>query len=374
MTIEDTHFEFSTTPGVVIKKLKIKDDIEFDQVALRFTWRHVAQAFQNSRISWAEVVVGPSKMSILQGHDLMQLMARLDRALPADIAAVHFTDLQFPDQPWLKGNWKLDLTRDRNGSFRSATAAQTAGRGSVEVELTPESPEVVDFNFKSFQWPLPFAIRTPIESVEAEGKISYAELEVSNYSLSGPFGEIHGKVSGTADGGWKLGGILATDGVDVDSFLRVIAPPEKKEDASGAEIPSLIQGLASAVGQLSGKGADLQEAAENTVLTAKFDVRNAVLNGINLGFIATNPDANPEAGGGTTRFTKMDGALVVGGGKTTLREFHARAGALVASGQVEIADNNRIEGLLHVDLGSTRVLAPIRVRLHGTLNEAKFGR
>lgn len=371
--IEDSQFELSSNPGVLLKKVRVKEGIELDQVAIRFTWRHIAQAFQGSPIGWADVVVGPSKISLVQGHDLLQLLPRLERALPRSVGELHFSDLEFPDQPWLKGSWRLDLARERDGAFRKVMAAQSAGKGSVEIELTPESEEIFAFSFKSTQWPLPFAAHLPVEMAEAEGKISYAELQIPNYSLSGPFGEIHGSVNGVADSGWKIGGTMVSDGVDLDAFLRLIAPPERKEDLPASEVPSLVQGLASTTGRFEGKGRDLQAAAESSMLVAQFNVRNAVLNGINLGFIATNPAANPEAGEGTTRFTKLDGVLVSSAAGTTLRDLRARAGALLVLGQVDVAEDNHLDGLLHVDLGSTRVLAPIRVRIHGTLTAAKFG-
>jgi hypothetical protein len=56
------------------------------------------------------------------------------------------------------------------------------------------------------------------------------------------------------------------------------------------------------------------------------------------------------------------------------RDIHAHAGALAASGEVDLKPDHSLRGHLHVDLGETRVLAPIRVAVRGTVLKPEFGR
>lgn len=372
--IESTQFALTPSPRMILSKLKINNDLVLNQVTIKVTTRHIAQAFQGSGFSWAELNVGPSSFNLNQGHDLLQLLPRLDGAMAHGIGVVRFDDVQFPDQAWLKGSWNLELERGTGAPFSKVIARQTLSKGFVEFQLTPQTPEVVGFHVKAGNWVLPFGLKTPIESVVADGTASFAQVEVTQYSMSGPFGEIHGSVNCINESGWKVSGAALTDGVDIDALLRQIAPPAKLAADGDADVGTLGQGMASFTGHIDGSGPTLEDATEASLLVAPLHVRSAVLNGINLGFIAMNPSSNPDASGGSTRFASLDATLVAGSKQTAIRDLHARAGALLALGEVTISPTHELNGLLHVDLGTTRVLAPIRVHVRGTLAQPKYGR
>jgi len=376
--IENVQFSLTPSPRLILGKVTVNNDAVLNQLAIRLTSRHIAQAYQGHGLSWGEASVGPSTITVAQGHDLLQLLPKLDGALPRGLGIIRFENLQISDQPWLNGSWQVDLERNSSSAFAKVLAHQSNGTGSVQVSLTPESPELVDFQAQAHYWPLPFAFVAPIETAGAEGKVSYSQLEVSQYSVSGPFGEIHGSLNGTNDSGWKISGVAQSDGIDVDGLLHQVAPPPKKTDEktldSGADSGSMAQGMATFSGRIEGAGSTLEEAVDLSTLVAPVHVRSAVLNGINLGFIAMNPSSSPDANGGSTRFSTLDAVLIASGRQTSLRDLHARAGALLALGEIDISQNHEISGLVHVDLGTTRVLAPIRVRVRGTLVQPKFGR
>jgi hypothetical protein len=374
--VESTQFALSPSPRLILTKVTLNNEVELRDIAVRLTTRHVAEVFHGQSLAWAEAAVGASSVTLAQGHDLLQLLTRLDTALPRGLGVIRFSEIQVSDEPWLKGNWRVDLERAANGHFTQVQALQNSSGGSMQVVLTPESPETVGFELHASHWVLPFGFSTPVESASAEGKASYALLEISKYSLSGPFGEAHGSLQATNDSGWKIDGSLQSDGVDLDALLRQVAPPVKRQDGGESEGggPTMAQGLATVNGKIDGKGASLLEAAQSGSLVSKVNVRSAVLNGINLGYIAVNPSANPDSSGGSTRFASLDAVVVNSHKKTTVRDLRARAGALLALGEIDINENNEISGIVHVDLGTTRVLAPIRVHVHGTLSQPKFGR
>jgi len=371
--IESTQFSLSPSPRLILSKVTINSDIVLSQVAVRLTPRHIAQAFQGQGLSWGEATVGASSISIGQGRDLLQLLPRLDGALPHGLGILRFEDLQISDQHFLNGSWHAELERSGGGGYAKVSAYQSSDAGSIQVQLTQESPELVDFEVQAHHWKLPFAFNAPVETASAGGKVSNSQLDVTQYSISGPFGEIHGSMSGAADHGWMIDGTARSDGVDVDALLHQVAPPPKKFEGE-VESPAIAQGMATFSGKIEGKGQSLDEAIGASALVAPVHVRSAELNGINLGFVAMNPASNPEASGGTTRFSTLDAVLVANSQQTSLRDIRARAGALLALGDVNISGNHEMSGLVHVDLGSTRVLAPIRVRVHGTLLQPKFGR
>jgi hypothetical protein len=371
--VEGSNLSVSPSPRLVIGKLTINNDVVLNHVEIYVTTRRIVQAFHGSGLKWAEMSIGQTPISVEQGHDLLQLLPKLDGALPRGVGMVRFTDLEFPDQPWLKGAWLVDMERGAAG-FAKILASQSASGGSIQADIIPVSPETISFQILAQHWLLPFGLRMPAEAASAEGKVSFAQLDLDRFSVSGPFGEIHGSFTGTSDNGWKVSGPVQSDGLDVDALLRQVAPI-KRAEGSDAEVGApMAQGMASFNGRIEGKGDTLQDAVASSLVTAQVNVRSALLNGINLGFIAMNPGANPDASGGSTRFASMDATFVAGGSKFVVKDIKARAGALLALGEIDVADNNEISGVLHVDLGTTRVLAPIRVRVHGSLSQPKFGR
>jgi hypothetical protein len=135
-----------------------------------------------------------------------------------------------------------------------------------------------------------------------------------------------------------------------------------------------MQGNAAFSGKFEGKGGTLVEAASSAVFAAPVQVRWPVLNGINLGYAATRPGASAGTGGGSTRFSALSAVVVASGGNVSFRDLRGHAGALAVSGDVNMAADHSLNGVLHVELGATRVLAPIRVAVRGTVSKPVFGR
>jgi hypothetical protein len=371
--VEESQLSLSP-PRLILSKVTINHDVVLNDVSVRLTSRHVAQIFQSSQFRWGELLVGHTSVGMSQGRDLLPFVSRLNRALPGGIASLRFEDFQITDQDMLKGSWKVSLDRLAGGDFSKVLARQSSGNGWVTFHLTPETPEAFSFEMLASNWTLPFGLKIPSESISATGKVTLDGLDVGQFSVSGAWGEMHGSVAGTADLGWKLSTDIQSDGVDLDSLLRLMAT-RSTTDAEGNNLfVPMAQGIASFAGKIDGRGASFQDAVDASVMVAPVRVRSAILNGINLGFIAMNPGSNAEAaGGGSTRFASLEAMFVADGKQASIRELKARAGALTALGEINISEKHELSGLIHVDLGTTRVLAPIRVHVRGTLDAPKFG-
>jgi hypothetical protein len=167
--------------------------------------------------------------------------------------------------------------------------------------------------------------------------------------------------------------VAQSEGIDIAALIQQVAPPANPDDANDTA-PAMLQGTASFDGPISGKGTTLDDAIAASEFLGPVSVRSPVLNGINLGFAATHPGATVNAGGGSTRFISMEAIAEARGSDVTIRDIRAHAGALAAFGQISVSPDHKLSGLLHVDLGKTRVLAPIRVAVHGTVAKPEFGR
>jgi hypothetical protein len=233
---------------------------------------------------------------------------------------------------------------------------------------------VVSFQLTGSNWVMPFGPVFALDDIVASGEATAGEVNVNTFQAGGPFGAIHGAIKAKFDTYWTIDGSAETEGVDIDALLRQIAPPPTSADEASGVSSTMFQGMASFTGRMTGKGKTLPEAAAVLVFEAPVHVRSPVLNGIDLGYAATNPGSNSGSGGGSTRFTTLDAVVVSSANEVSIRDIRARAGALAGFGQINLLPGHKLTGLLHVDLGTTRILAPIRVIVRGTLLKPEFGR
>jgi hypothetical protein len=375
--IETSRFAISPTPRLALTKVSIDGKLVLNEVSINIGTRHIAQVFQGHGWNWGEAVVGPTSLTLEQCLVLLNLLPKLDAALPKSLSALRFDRLELAEQPWFTGPWEVGLTRDGSTGFSAISAEQRGGaHGSVQFQLVPTSaPDTVSFQVQATNWLMPFGPSFPIEEVVASGQASPTHLEVSEFSVGGPFGAVQGSIAASLDGNWSLDGVARTEGLDLEALIHQIAPPPTGADnADAASASTVIQGMASFTGHIAGKGQTLAEAVATAAFEAPVHVRWPVLNGINLGYVATRPGATGGTNGGSTRFSGLDTVVMLGTNQVSFREIRAHAGALAAYGQVNMAANHALSGMLHVDLGTTRVLAPIRVMVHGTVVRPEFGR
>ncbi len=374
--IETSQFSISPTPRLVLSKVVVDNQLVLPEISVNLATKTVSQMFQARGWAWGEAVVAPTVISLEQGRSLIALTSKLDGAFPKSLSTVRFEHLEVAGQPWLSGSWAVSLARGKDGAFATVTATQQTEKNSLRFDLTPAAnPGEVAVQMEAKNRSLPFLPNFPLEIAVASGHLTADRVEVDQFSLGGVFGSIQGRLSGTLSGVWLLEGFAQTDGVDLEALFHDIAPPPppRDDDPNGAAL-SAFQGTAAFSGHFEGVGKTLFEAGESAIFQAPVHVRWPILNGVNLGYAATRPGETGGTGGGTTRFSALDGQLLANATGVTLRDIHARAGALLASGEVRMGAGHELSGLLHVDMGATRVLAPIRVVVRGTLQRPEFGR
>ena len=300
-------------------------------------------------------------------------MPKFGDALPQTLSSIRFDRLQVSDHPWLKGRFRANVARDADGNFTTVSAVQTESTGTLRLTLTPVPQSgLVRFQCDAQNWALPFGPKVSWSEIFALGTVSPSRVEVPQFSLGGSFGVIQGHVAASSEGSWILSGTAQTLGLDLESMMLQLVPQAEKDAAPAGTMP--VQGTAAFNAVLSGRGASLVEAVSNASLEAPVRVRWATLNGVNLGYAATRPGAGGGTSGGLTRFTDLDIAVAASSKGIQLRNIRGHAGAMATRGDVTVNPDLGLSGTLHVDLGATRVQAPIRVQVHGTALHPKFGR
>ena len=372
--IGDSQFAISPAPELLLGKVSIDNAVVLDTVTVSIGYKQIGQAFQGHGWNWGEAVVTSKPLTIAQCRTLMALLPKLNGALPRSLSALRFDHLEIADEPLLAGSWDVSVARAKDKDMATVSAIQQKGKGSLLLDLRPAADVgAYTFQLEGRNWTPPFGADFPIEEAVASGQLSPSRLEVTQFSLGGPFGAASGQLTANLGDVWNLSGSARSGSMDLEALIRLVAPAAPG-DFNEAPPPTVIQGTASFEGQLKGKGATLSDAISATIFEAPVQVRSAVLTGINLGYAATRPTLAGLTSGGSTRFSTLDANIVATGNRVTFRDIHARAGALAASGEVELKPDHSLTGHLHVDLGVTRVLAPIRVAVRGTVLKPEFGR
>ena len=373
--IESSQFAIRPAPRLVLTHVSIDHKVVLNEVSVNVGTRHIAQVLQGRGWNWGEAVVGPMALTLEQCRSLLDLLPKLDAALPKSLATLRFDRLQIAEQPWLAGPWQVDVAREGKSGFLKATAESRAGSSLLRFVLTPDvAAHSVNFQMEAENWTMPFGAPFPMEDALATGQVSENRIDIPEYSMGGSFGAVRGMAAADLkDGVWSVNGTVTAEGLDLAALLRLLAPTPAASESAAADSDTALQGNASFSGKFEGKGATLTEATAGAVFAAPVQVRWPVLNGINLGYAATHPGGTNAGGGGTTRFSTLSAVVVAGGDVISMRDIRAHAGALAVSGQVEMNAAHALSGVLHVDLGASRILAPIRVAVHGTVAKPQFG-
>jgi hypothetical protein len=414
VTIEGTEVSLSPDPRLVVRKIRIADRVAIDEVSIGLGIQGLSEIMRGKGVHWGEAVVHSAHITPDQGNALLQLLPRLGKALPRGVTVLRFERLELDGQTWLKGAASLSTSRDSDGNFSLAILQQQLNKGTMRLQLAPASgaPEPaaaaqagtpgnaptstaagtaaspapattehsatvpsVRFQLEAKNWILPFGAKFPLEDVIALGQIDADHLEVSEYSIAGPFGLVQGRLLASRGAhAWTLDGTSGTDGMDLEALIHMVSPLSDEDKDKEKIPPTMIQGTAAFAGRFEGKGDGLEEAFARASFSAPVVVRWAVLNGVDLGYVAIHPRTTGGTGGGMTRFTSMEANVNVAGGKVRISEIHGRAGALSTSGIAVLAPDLSLDGSVRVDLGVVRVQAPIRVDIHGTILKPLYGR
>jgi hypothetical protein len=374
VSIGGSGFALTPSPRLVLTEIEIDRRIHLDEVSLAVSGQDLQQFLRGRGWRWGEAVVAPVTLTVDQIGALFDLLPKLGDALPQSLSAMRFDRLQVSDHPWLSGRFQANLARDADGNFTAVSAVQTESTGKMRLTLTPVPQSgLIRFQCDAQNWVLPFGPKVSWSEIFALGSLSPSRVEVPQFSLGGSFGVVQGHLVASSEGSWVLSGTAQTLGLDLETMMLQLVPPAAREAApAGTLVP--VQGTAAFNAVLTGRGASLVEAVSNTSFEAPLRIRWATLNGVNLGYAATRPGAGSGTSGGLTRFTDLDIAVLANSKGIQLRNIRGRAGAMATRGEVTVSPDMALSGTLHVDLGATRVQAPIRVQVHGTALHPQFGR
>ena len=392
--IQDTRFQTTPAPAVVLIGVDLGGQLRLDEVTLQFTAPNLWRALMSGQHRWGDVVISPATINFDQANQLLTWLASLDRAVPDSVTKVRFAELRFAGSRLLRDRYEAVTRREPSGEFTTVLIRRLDSPGTMQLQVTPDrAGGPIAFQCDAADWQPPFAPRTAWTEAIAAGHASAKGLEIEKFTLGSAFGAIEGHMAVRQEGqgsAWPAKGQISSVGIDLPTIVQQIAksehPPaddqklDQKHPAGEAEqnVATPISGTASVDAALSGTGTSLEEALEQVVAAGEIKVRNAALNGINLGYAATRPSSVSSRNGpidtASTRFTHLGASFVAGSSGVLLRNIQGVAGALSTSGEITVTPELALDGLLHVNLGGARVQAPLRIHVRGTVMRPQFGR
>lgn len=380
--IQDSRFRTTPSPAMVLSGVDVGGQIHLDEVALEFTAPSLWRAVMSGQRRWGDIVISPISLSFEQGNHLLIWLASLDRMVPDSVTRVRFSQIRFPGSGLLPDRYDAVIRREANGQFGSVTLHRLDSPGSMQLSLTPDpAGGPIAFQCDAADWQPPFAPRASWTEVVANGHISANAIDIDKFTIGAAFGAIDGQLlirrQENATPPWIVSGQVNTIGIDIATLIQQATGVTAKSAMAAndtADSSAPMAGAAAIDGVISGAGASPDDALSRLVAGGEVRIRNASLNGINLGYAASRPSAHASGAGASTRFTQFDASFVASNSGVGFRKIHGVAGALSTYGELTIAASSAVDGLLHVDLGGTRVQAPLRIHVRGTLAHPEFGR
>ncbi len=373
VTVGSTGFKWLPTPRFVLGDVDFGNAWRVQEVALHFNWEDARRALQGGGWIWGEAAISPTRVDAVQAEQMLTWMSRLDRALPGSISTIRLETFELSGMRLLPGRFEAVVRRNEGGRL-GPVVLRSLGETKLLLTLsTADADNAFPFKLEASQWALPAGPRGPWSDVHAVGRISRSLVAVDEYLLIGFFGSVKGSLFAAGDAEWVLTGTATAANIDIESVLKQLRGPVTTGD--GTREPAVpMSGTASLNLSLSGKGKTFDDAVNQAIGTGTARVRWATLNGINLGYAATRPGSPVASAGGVTRFTEMAADAVLRGSGTSFQAVTARAGAMATRGEITVAPDLRLTGALRVDLGATRVQAPLNLRVRGTALAPEFGR
>lgn len=362
-------FAYTPTPRFVVSNLEVGSVWRADTVTLHFNWEDAWRAVRGGGWVWGEASVGPIKIEPGQGEFLLRVLPRLSAGLPTSISTIRLESVEFVGVRELPGTFEGLARRNAEGSFSAATLKSADG-GIVLNASVPPGADGASVQFDATNWLATVGPSVRWNEAHASLRVRPGLIEIPDFLLIGYFGSVKGAAYAASDIEWVVTGKAVGSGLDIEAVLKQASDP-----AGGGGSPSRgaapLGGTAGFDLLLAGRGPSLSGAIDSAVATGPVRVRYATLQGINLGYVATRPGTQA---GGVTRFTDLTGWISAGPAGVSFQDLNGKAGALSTRGEVAIAADRRISGSLRVDLGGSRLQAPLNVQVRGNLLAPEFGR
>jgi len=226
--------------------------------------------------------------------------------------------------------------------------------GVLNADVTPADAGY-SILVNAANWTLPTGVPLLITQASLEMSLKGSQLDIPRIDLALYNGKLTGNAKLSWLKGWHASGKLQVNNLSV------------KEPSSLISKSVYLSGHLSGDGQFSSMAKDASGLRDNLNAHFRFNVKEGVLNGLDLVKLASL--LTRQSNGGETQFDEFSGILDAKGKQYALRDIKIRSGLLAASGQVKVKTNKELDGVVEVELKKGVSLAAIPLQVSGTVDK-----
>lgn len=224
----------------------------------------------------------------------------------------------------------------------------------LAIEFTPEGErQLIKVDAETWKLPLgpPFLLnQLRMEMTLADGRLELTRLHAKLYG-----GELNMQALMRWGRRWQLDGELKISKLAVSKPTALISQKTK------------VSGQLFASGNFGSSAKDAGHLLGNLKADIAFRVDSGVLYGVDLARAATLLLRQGQRGG-ETAFDELSGQLKLAGRKYQLKNLKVTSGLMLANGNVKIDADQRLDGVIDVELKRSISLAAIPLKVSGTLD------
>lgn len=265
-----------------------------------------------------------------------QWINKLGKAQHVQLAQINLKKITFKmrDLEWGPFEGKAVLTESKQLKKIDLNSTDH----TLSVQLTPQA-DSTDMVFTGANWVLPMNKKLVFDEFSAKGRLSESMIY---------FSQIEGRIYG--------GSLSAKAAIDWSSQWSLAG----NFDLSKAALPLILQAFASnaavdgklnLTGIFSCKSDEAAKLTDNPEISAKFEVRDGKINGVDLEQ-AVMSTASKSLAGDATHFDSLTGLVKISDARYEYRQLALSTNQFHASGSVDIEPNQAVSGKVSADLAA----------------------
>jgi hypothetical protein len=332
-------------------------DVRLDDIVLpRVTAVPDPGSLAADRKIWNSIDVAGATLT---GQQVRKLIGIFLQEAPAGASMtmqrVRITGLTVTGLPVALPPMDVNVLLAADGTARQATASLPDGKAQLQMAVD-EKGWTVDFESRGVTWAV--GPKTAWESVRAKGVAREDGVRFESIA----FTHFGGTANGAGDlfwvNGWKFNGNLEVGGMESGSIAQAYY---------GAQP---VSGTIDGKFKLAMSAPALPQLLDAAQIEGSVVVNKPAVNNIDLARSGQAGSLTP----GTTRFSDFAADLALSGPKVQIKNIRATSGLLTVSGDVAIAGDKNLSGLLNIELGIASNRSKSALRVSGTPADPKLSK
>jgi hypothetical protein len=347
----------------------LQDPVKVGEIGFNFLPRpHIAlnniTVGKNAHLTIASVRAIPDFFSLLGARKVFHELALSDLAVsndglgrlalagaaPAEIRRVTLNGVRLTIGDTVLGGFGGEVLMTSAGVPEKILLRNADG--SLKLEMQPKGEGFL-FSASGSNWKTPFKPTLTFQAIEAQGVLQPSRLELNKVDGRAYEGLIEGK----AALGWAGGAVLAGNlELKHMNSTRLLA-------ALGSDLSA--EGELSARLKLDAKADRLDGLVEALRVGGGFEIKRGAARGFDL-IEAARSSGRAAARGGETKFEQLTGMVQYGQQESRLGDLRLTSGLLTAGGNLGIARDGKLSGMMNVELKSSAAVVRMPLAIGGT--------